>query len=124
MVTILFGIEAPLCATACLVSSDTSPLTIESPSVPSSAMSCHESKRGDPPADSGNTHDDCGCDFSVAGLLSDSPAGDSNSTHEMSAVRRRLDSRLPIRNREMTNVTFGNQLPPPDILLLKSTFLI
>ncbi|HIK86615.1 MAG TPA: hypothetical protein EYG08_16040 [Myxococcales bacterium] len=124
-VTILFGIEVPVCAIACLDAFDSSSeISSADSSHEAPNMPCHESESRSAPTDSGESHDDCGCDFSVAGLLSDSPALDVNSSHELGTFRTRLLSRLPIRYREVAITEFENELPPRDLLLLKSTFLI
>jgi hypothetical protein len=153
-VTILFGIEAPLCAMACLdtvdvslseshvladanpatresavqrvVASDASPTSPSSPSSRSTGMPCHESGDGPAPAESGNAHDDCGCAWTVAGLISDSPAPLLNSSPEFRTFGTSSHLHLPLlpRDREAAVAAFESELPPPDILLLKSTLLI
>ena len=133
----LFGLQVPLCALACMQGSDaesTASQRVEPP--------CHGLKSGSksvesqghqpsPAESSGNasptkapcSQEECGCDFAYEALL---PGIDSISNQGSLALilgstpGRPNDSSMP----RFCAVPTSTDLPPPDILLLKSTLLI
>lgn len=116
-VVALAGLQGPLCALACL--------EVQAPEAEvahHAAPPCHETE---PAADAAPpvSHDDCGCEISPEDLvaLSESPRN-AESTHLASGrpLRRALD----LHARWRPPVPEATDLPPPDILLLKSTLLI
>jgi hypothetical protein len=138
---ILFGIEAPLCALACVdagdpqratltyqTSSQTSPDTTSESSSASGQghrpqAACHDTPSGSAPSNTPESHPDCGCDFVVEGLLSDSPIEAANFVMGLPSSSAFVDF-LAAEDREASKSTFASDIPPPDILLLKSTLLI
>lgn len=135
-VTILFGIEAPLCAMACVGADGLQIVSVEFPSdlanpgmdstsreSPAPKPPCHESGSDSSRPPTPDSHQDCGCDFAVEVLLSDSPAEVSTSLVGWLASDVSAEFKLA-RGGVASMATFASHLPPPDILLLKSTLLI
>lgn len=130
---ILFGIEAPLCAFACveagapqLATHDSEPVSEATPHLdPTHQRSapCHGSKPDSAPADVPESHQDCGCDFTVEGLLSDSSSTATISVIGWTSPDGLIDF-IAADNREAWKASFESDIPPPDLLLLKSTLLI
>ena len=131
---ILFGIEAPICAIACVTGADgasvsVSPLAADSRSSHHVESSCHESRGDSTPGDSPSSDQDCGCDFTVEGLLSTSPnvaatlAASWMSPNGLVASISSIDG-LGLATSEDARAAYQPGVPPPDILLLKSTLLI
>jgi len=138
---ILFGIEAPLCSLACVDAGDPQRVTLThqtssqtSPDTSSQFPSdsgqghrpqapCHDTPSGSGPSNSPASHQDCGCDFAVEGLLSDSPIEAANFVMGLLPSSGFADFRAA-EDREALKATFASDIPPPDILLLKSTLLI
>lgn len=117
-VAALFVLQAPFCAFACFESADTEPSTV-------AERSCHEERADSSPAGESNSHEDCGCDFDTQALVSQ-PI-DSNTTTPVGifvppALRLELTSSSSRGQKPL--VAQNADLPPPDILLLKSTLLI
>lgn len=118
-VTALFVLQVPLCALACFDMAGTGPTaTADQP--------CHEGNPDSSPASESNSHDDCGCKLAPEALVSQ--LSESNTT-TTSSVGIFLSAK---QLTELTNsprgytprVKQGTDLPPPDILLLKSTLII
>jgi hypothetical protein len=120
-VVALFGLQAPLCALACLESPDAERVAAHQTEHP-----CHE--QAEQPADSStsgapSTHEDCGCDLSYQALVSRADL----SSSAVSLVLHRPDAqRLSTASQvhETLAVSRLPDLPPPDILLLKSILII
>ena len=117
-VAALFGLQAPLCALACLDNPfDLLPVASESGDHP-----CHQ-ESPDPEPASGDSHGDC-CQLAYQaifpGSVDTASAGLSLAEAPPSTVRLlgQADCHLASVVPEFTD------LPPPDILLLKSTLLI
>jgi hypothetical protein len=117
-VAALFVLQAPLCAHACSESAKADPSSI-------AEQSCHEDGSDSSPAGQSNSHEDCECSFAAGGLVSQPIASISSPTSAEIGV----SPALPL---EPTCSTTGQELlvaqntdlPPPDILLLKSTLII
>ena len=129
----LFGLQVPLCALACMQGSDTESIATHQPEPSchqqsSRQQSGHEQSRHErnddsSPSEAPCSQAECGCEFAYEALL---PSVDSISNHSSFAFLllgtpgQPLDSSV----RRASGVPTGTDLPPPDILLLKSTLLI
>ncbi|MAG33754.1 MAG: hypothetical protein CL908_22980 [Deltaproteobacteria bacterium] len=120
-VAALLTLQAPLCGLACLESSESGPMAA------SEAMDspCHESAPSRGPSEPARSHDDCSCEDSYAALVPglETPSSSIQSPQTFAPSRfsetvRRCAVAVPQICSGATN------LPPPDILLLKSTLLI
>jgi len=141
-VLILFGVEAPLCVMACIDSGE-SRIAASTPAVGDLAGRVdlaetavrHESCHGDAGSRSSNSSDssrssgesstsgDCGCDFTVAALLSETPTESQPVETAWTFVE--IDRVAAVdRRHETPHLFIGATGPPRDILLLKSTLLI
>ena len=118
----LFVLQTPLCVMACLpgATADDSAATTHHTVPP-----CHEQAPPSAPAEPSDAHEDCGCGDSYTAVLAS--AGLTFSNAESAATL------LPTTLEVPRNAVFGRttrarpgevDLPPPDILLLKSTLLI
>jgi hypothetical protein len=117
---ILFGLQAPLCALACIDSSaDASPASVAD----ASEHPCHE-ESSDSPQPGAPSHEDCGCELAYEAVLPG--AQDTGSTTPTWALAPpSMHSRVADIPRYVPLlVTKLTDLPPPDFLLLKSTLLI
>ena len=119
--TALFVLQASLCALACLPA--------ETPdSQPSQAhhdSPCHEQAPASDSSEPSTPHDDCGCESSYTAVLA-SPDQTSSSVHNLVVLPPHL---LTAPHEAVTGKTSKlrpseTDLPPPNILLLKSTLLI
>ena len=116
--TTLFVLQAPLCALACLERSEAATAQAHSPERP-----CHEEGSESTPTDSPNSHEDCGCELGHQALV---PSPDA----QLYAPFLAFASPGPSSEAVYSMVYFepaaprATDLPPPDILLLKSTLLI
>jgi hypothetical protein len=114
----LFVLQAPLCAIACLESSEGATAAGTQQDHP-----CHEGNEESRPSDAPHQHDDCGCEFLSEVLLPgiDASLCPSNqavlSPHVLLVQQNARVSFVP-------SVPARTDLPPPDILLLKSTLII
>jgi hypothetical protein len=117
-VTALFVLQVPLCAFACFERAEAEPSAI-------AHSSCHEESSDSSPAGGSNSQEDCGCDFTTQALVSQ-PA-DSNTTAmsvEVVASRLLRIEQTDSSTNQAQQVEQNADLPPPDILLLKSTLII
>jgi len=118
IVAAFFVLQAPLCALACFESFGTD-------SSETAERSCHDERSGSSPARESSSHDDCGCNFDSQPLVSQ-PTYSNTTTSSIEIIgapslrSERIDSS---RVRE-SQVAQNADLPPPDILLLKSTLII
>jgi hypothetical protein len=117
LVTALFVAQVPFCALACFQPSEVS-------SSAAQESSCHEKSSNSSPAGESNSHDDCGCDFAIQALLSQ-PI-DSNTTTPVDFLVSGRQQLAPTdsSSSRAPQVRQDTDLPPPDILLLKSTLII
>jgi hypothetical protein len=116
-VAALFLMLVPFCALACFETADTDSSAV-------TESSCHEESSDSSPAGESNSHEDCGCDFAIQALLSQ-PI-DSSTTTPVDLVvsqNQRLEPTDSSRS-QAPQVRHDADLPPPDILLLKSTLII
>lgn len=121
--TALFVLQTPLCALACLPS----PAPAESPAEAHHASPpCHEQTPTTAPTEPDDAHNDCGCedvDRAVLASAADQTFSQVQSTPVLPARELRL-SLIAAFNRMAGLQLNEANLPPPDILLLKSTLLI
>jgi hypothetical protein len=116
-VTALFVLQVPFCALACFEPASADPSAV-------AESSCHETSSDSSPAGESNSHTDCGCDFTTQALVSQ-PV-DANTTASIEFVVHRTDRIEPTHSRrsQAPQVEQNADLPPPDILLQKSTLII
>ncbi len=110
-------LQAPICAFACFESGKTDPSAIAD-------YSCHEESSDSSPAGESNSHKDCGCSFESQALVSQ--PSDSNTMTPIEIVvspAQRSEPTSSGRGQE-PRVAQNADLPPPKILLLKSTLII
>ena len=134
----LFGLQMPLCALACMQGSDAESVAAQQAEPPchaqnshaqnSHAQTSHAQKSDEQSSDASPpkapcSEEDCGCAFAYEALL---PIADGISSHGSLVVvllgtpGQVFDSSV----RRPSAVPTRSDLPPPDILLLKSTLLI
>ena len=108
----LFGLSGPLCALACLA--DTQVLA---PAAQSSEMPCHEQG----PPEPGDSERDCDCvSASAPALLAfEAPVRMGCLVVPLPSLRAAARTHAP-----EPSVPRAERIPPPDILLLKSTLLV
>jgi hypothetical protein len=120
-VTALFVLLAPLCAIACLPTAD-----IQGTADSEHGNSpCHESAPSSQPSEPEKSNGDCGCEDSYTAVV---PIADQTSTNLPStavvleaAISDVFVSEIrPVARAQLRET----DLPPPDILLRKSTLLI
>ena len=117
-VAAIFALQAPLCALACLDSSVAAGAAAQEAEHP-----CHEQSRGSTPADTPTSHEGSGCDLGCEALLVGS---DTPSNLPTLAVVTPTASAEAFYSGLISAPAVPKEadLPPPDILLLKSTLLI
>jgi len=131
-VTALFVLQAPFCALACMP--DSSSANPEAAAT-QSEMPCHgsasntspTSPKGIPTGSHNERERECGCEDSLsAALLSNLDFKNSNVAETPAIVSPALSSvaLAPQIERSLRAQPGMADLPPPDILLLKSTYLI
>ncbi len=117
----LFVLQAPLCVVACLPGESPETSTAEA----RQASPCHEtspSSDSNQPADS---HEECGCEDSLTVVLSSADQSFSNVQNAAVVPPKGLDARLiEVLSSAIQVQPSETDLPPPDILLSKSTLLI
>jgi hypothetical protein len=117
VVTALFVMQVPFCALACF-----EPSEANSSAVPES--SCHEKSSDSSPAGESNSHKDCGCDFAIQALLSQPIDANTTAPVDLVVSRRQQLEPTDSSSSRAPQVRQDSDLPPPDILLLKSTLII
>ena len=134
----LFVLQAPLCVLACLTNAAQDESTAEA--LHASPPPCHEqaphtqtphtqaphtqapTSAPDKPAD---THNDCGCEDSFTAVLASSDKTFPNVQTSQVIATKALEDPVGAVFRSTIDVRLSEaDLPPPDILLLKSTLLI
>lgn len=117
IVAALFVLQAPLCALACNESAETdSPTTSEPP--------CHENPSDSSPIGESNAHEDCACAFAPETVVSQ-PIDFAQTMPVVIFVSRAVRLELIDSSRGQDPMDARDaDLPPPDILLLKSTLII
>jgi hypothetical protein len=116
-VAALFGLQAPLCAIACLTSAGA-----ESTAVHLAEPPCHEQVAQSSPPAAPPPHDDGCCEFAAEMVLPASAA--TSSVAALAVVPPLASQQLHASVRRAPAIPTVGDLPPPDILLLKSTLLI
>jgi hypothetical protein len=114
----LFVLQAPLCALACFENADADPSTV-------TERSCHDEPSDSSPSGESNSHADCGCNFVSQALVSQPTVFNPTPPPVDLVVSSALRSELIYSSggRE-PHIAQEADLPPPDILLLKSTLII
>jgi len=115
----LFGLQAPLCALACITGAQQSaPQVAENAEQP-----CHGESPDPGSEQSPASREDCSCELSTMTLV---PASGVATSAPALALLPLYAFALPVHSRvRMTAPVSGSaDLPPPDIMLLKSTLLI
>ena len=129
----LFVLQAPLCVLACLTNATQDESTAEA--LHASPPPCHEqaphtqaphtqapTSAPDKPAD---THNDCGCEDSFTAVLASADKTFANVQTSQVIATKALEDPFCAVLRSTIDVRLSEaDLPPPDILLLKSTLLI
>jgi hypothetical protein len=117
-VTALFVLQVPLCALACFELAGTGPTAISEPP-------CHEGNPDSSPASESNSHDDCGCKLAPEALVSQISESNTTTASLGIFVAAKQFTELTNFDRGRTpRLEQDADLPPPDILLLKSTLII
>lgn len=118
VVTALFVLQTPLCALACS----------ETAADPTIDVSCHEEGTRSSPAGESNSHADCGCDVSANGsanvLISQQIESQTTAPVGFSVVLATRSNAIISSRRQDQRIAALADLPPPDILLRKSTLLL
>ena len=124
----LFVLQAPLCVLACLTNAAQDESTAET--LHASPPPCHEqaphtqtpTPAPNKPAD---THNDCGCEDSFTAVLASADKTFTNVQTSQVIATKALEDPVGAVLRSTIDVRLSEaDLPPPDILLLKSTLLI
>jgi hypothetical protein len=124
----LFVLQDPLCVLACLTNAAQDESTAET--LHASPPPCHEqaphtqtpTPAPNKPAD---THNDCGCEDSFTAVLASSDKTFPNVQTSQVIATKALEDPVGAVFRSTIDVRLSEaDLPPPDILLLKSTLLI
>ena len=124
----LFVLQAPLCVLACLTNAAQDESTAET--LHASPPPCHEqaphtqapTPAPNKPAD---THNDCGCEDSFTAVLASADKTFANVQTSQVIATKALEDPVGAVLRSTIDVRLSEaDLPPPDILLLKSTLLI
>lgn len=124
----LFVLQAPLCVLACLTNAAQDESTAET--LHASPPPCHEqaphtqtpTPAPNKPAD---THNDCGCEDSFTAVLASADKTFANVQTSQVIATKALEDPFCAVLRSTIDVRLSEaDLPPPDILLLKSTLLI
>ncbi|GEM_PF-2240741 len=124
----LFVLQTPLCVLACLTNAAQDESTAET--LHASPPPCHEqaphtqtpTSAPDKPAD---THNDCGCEDSFTAVLASADKTFANVQTSQAIATKALEDPVGAVLRSTIDVRLSEaDLPPPDILLLKSTLLI
>ena len=124
----LFLLQAPLCVLACLTNAAADDSTAEA--LHASQPSCHEqaphtqtpTPAPDKPADS---HNDCACEDSFTAVLASADKTFANVQTSQVIATKALEEPFGAVFLSTIDIRLSEaDLPPPDILLLKSTLLI
>lgn len=111
-----FGLHAPLCAVACVAMADAAPTAAHR-----SEPSCHEEPASAPTEAPAEASGSC-CDF--ADQATAPTADGSLAASAVGLVARTPIWQASIAGGPFARVAAENDLPPPDILLLKSTLIV
>jgi hypothetical protein len=114
-------LQAPLCVLACLPGEVPETWTAEA----SHAPPCHGAAPSSESSEPADSHDDCGCEDSLSAVLSNADPSFSNVQNSAVVQSKALDALVIVVCSSATKFPPSEtDLPPPDILLLKSAFLI
>jgi hypothetical protein len=116
-VAALFVLQAPFCALACFEPAEADPSAI-------AESSCHETSPDSSPAGESNSHADCDCQFTTQALVSQPMDSNTTTTVEFVVHRTERIELIDSRRSQVPRVEQNADLPPPDILLQKSTLII
>jgi hypothetical protein len=118
----LFVLQTPLCVFACLPNAAPDEISAEA----HHGSSCHEEAPSPrPPSEPRDAHGDCGCSDAYTAVLASADQAVSNVQSSPDLPPTTLEVPLNAIFSRTTRVRLcEGDLPPPDILLLKSTLLI
>ena len=127
---VLFVLQAPLCAFACLdgvneidIAFD-DPISQADPKPTSNAgRACHDEGPASTPPGAPGSHDDCGCEMGADALVSPSSDSTTLSLQIFVHASTRWDPTPSSGSWDAADAR-DLDLPPPDIPLLKSTLII
>jgi len=115
----LFGLQAPLCAFACVE------LSAIERDVAEAAMPCHkQSSEARSPGDTGSKEDCSSCDQATYEALASAPELNVPALQLAVAATPTRAEPVDASPRVAELAAVSTDLPPPDILLLKSTLLV
>jgi hypothetical protein len=119
--TALFVLQGPFCAIACLPSFAPDAQVAET----HHESSCHGQAPSSKPSEPADSHDDCGCENSYTAILA-SPDQTFSSVQELVVLPPHFlgAPREAVVSRTTKIWPSETDLPPPNVLLLKSTLLI
>ena len=115
IVTAFFVLHAPLCVLAC----------VEGPSPEATATehSCHDENSDSSPSEQPNSHQSCGCEPVPEALASQTSNAEIGSLHlHVSPIH--IGELNVARVRCEASIVQNTDLPPPDILHLKSPLIL
>lgn len=124
-VAAVFVLQAPLCVFACIPTD--APNADTAMADGDHMPACHEQApaSSESPSQPANSHDDCGCETSYSAVLASPDQTFSTAQNVVAFSPRALDTSLiRLITRVSTAWQSETDLPPPDILLLKSTLII
>jgi hypothetical protein len=116
-VAALFGLQVPLCALACLTSPSSESVAADNSGLPP----CHKHSPDSTPAEAPNSDTNC-CNFAFDAIVVD--AGSILNIAFHAEFSRTQAWQLAPSTSLAYAVSTSADLPPPDILLLKSTLII
>jgi len=116
----LFGVQAPVCTLFCAEGSGAAHAA-----EPETPPPCHGARAPADPADPADSHTDCeGCDEGVqAVVLSEAQVAAPSPVVALVSLPLGFESAFN-RRRPTPSPKTPSQLPPPDIILLKSSLLL
>ncbi len=115
IVAAFFVLQAPLCVLACAENSASETVATE--------HSCHDEGSKSSPAEEPSSHADCGCEPAPEALVFQSSDSEISSIQLHVSPLQLLELNVACEHREAL-VVRNTDLPPPDILLLKSTLIL
>jgi hypothetical protein len=117
-VAALLALQAPLCALACVAGSEAATAAHDD-----SADPCHQAPAGSPSDRAPDSHEECGCEPADEALLPDTSGSTATLAQAFVSHSPLSEPAKPGLHR-LLDVPGNTDLPPPDIPLLNSAFLI
>ncbi|HEB88297.1 MAG TPA: hypothetical protein ENI85_01895 [Deltaproteobacteria bacterium] len=116
----LFAIHTPICGLACFESPSVGPTSI-------TEHACHEKtshSSSHERSGSSNPEDGCGCQLTLHGFVPQSADTNASSSIDHAIDAGNRVDRVQLERGTGLQVAVISDLPPPDVLLLKSTLII